>query len=238
MEPFHYTPAADAGLVPADRWKSVRREPGLISVIARRIACAIADGYLKLYHRIEVVGRENVPKDTPFVVIANHESHLDVFVLAAALPRAMRHRVFPIAAGDVFFVTPAVSAFSAAFINALPMWRKAVGAHALDDLKARLRSGDCGYILFPAGARSRDGSLLKFKAGIGMMTAGTNIPVVPCRLEGLFEALPPGRVLPRPVKMRVRIGPPMTFADQPDSREGWNAIATALQARVESLANA
>lgn len=236
MEPFQYKPASDTGLVPADRWKSVKREPGLISVIARRAACAFADGCLKVWHRLEVTGQEHVPKDTPFVMIANHESHLDVFVVAAAVPRAMRHRVFPIAAGDVFFVTPAFSAFSAAFINALPMWRKAVGAHALDDLKARLHSGDCGYILFPAGARSRDGSLLKFKAGIGMMTAGTSVPVVPCYLDGLFRALPPGKVIPRPTKMRVRIGAPMVFADQPNNREGWNAIAAALQTRVEGLA--
>jgi 1-acyl-sn-glycerol-3-phosphate acyltransferase len=117
-------------------------------------------------------------------------------------------------------------------INALPMWRKNVGRHALDDLKARLHAGECGYILFPEGARSRDGSALKWKAGIGMMVAGTDIPVIPCRLDGAFDALRPETSIPRPVKIRVEVFPEMRFAHEPNSREGWDRIAAALKARV------
>src|SRR5262249_2699248 len=92
----------------------------------------------------------------------------------------------------------ASAAFAAIFINALPLWRKAVGAHALDALRDRLVGGDSGYILFPEGTRTRDGQMGAFKPGIGMMVAGTNIPVVPCWIEGAFEALPSDKRLPRP----------------------------------------
>ena len=65
-------------------------------------------------------------------------------------------KIFPIAAGDVFFETPAWAAFAAGIMNALPMWRKKFGPHALQELRQRLVEEPCAYILFPEGARSRD----------------------------------------------------------------------------------
>ena len=81
-------------------------------------------------------------------MIANHTSHLDALLLAAALPCRLCDCVFPVAAGDVFFNTPATSLFSATLLNALPMWRKNCGPHALADLKKRLIEEPCGLICF------------------------------------------------------------------------------------------
>ncbi len=68
-----------------------------------------------------------------------------------------------------------------------------------------------------------------------MMVAGTPIPVVPCRLFGCFESFPPGAFLPRPHRIGLRVGPPLSFADVPDEREGWNTIATTLKDAVLSM---
>jgi len=232
MDPWHYKPATDTGLSTVERWRSERREPGLISTLAHTASNLALRTYFRLYHRLHIQGVEHIPTSTPFVMVANHASHLDALVIAACLPRRVTGSVFPIAAGDVFFETTVVSAFAATLINALPMWRKRVGRHALDDLKARLHSGDCGFILFPEGARTRDGLPLKWKAGIGMMVAGTSIPVVPCRIDGCLQALHPDAKLPSPTRICVTITAPMLFAHQPDSREGWDAIADALRVRV------
>ena len=120
-------------------------------------------------------------------MIANHASHLDAVLLASVLPCRLCDRVFPVAAGDVFFNTPGMSLFAANLLNALPMWRKNCGSHALKDLRKRLVDEPCGLILFPEGARSRDGSLLPFKVGLGMLIAGTSVPVIPCYLDGAFR---------------------------------------------------
>ena len=117
-------------------------------------------------------------------MIANHSSHLDSIVLGSALPSRWCDWVFPVAAGDVFFESSSKSLFSAQLINALPMWRKNCGPHALAELKDRLISEPCGYILFPEGGRSRDGSVLPFKPGLGMIVAGTTVPVIPCAIAG------------------------------------------------------
>jgi 1-acyl-sn-glycerol-3-phosphate acyltransferase len=232
---WEYEPAADLGMSEVQRLKSARREPGLVTWASHHAATALLRVFLRGYHRLRIRGSENLPRETPFVLVANHASHFDALVLAAALPRAIRGVTFPIAAGDVFFETPPVAAFAAAMVNALPVWRKKVGRHGLDDLKNRLRAGRSVYILFPEGARSRDGNPLPWKPGIGMMVAGTPIPVVPCRLFGCFEAFPPGSKIPRPKKICVRIGAPLTFADTADEREGWNSIAERLKVAVLAM---
>jgi 1-acyl-sn-glycerol-3-phosphate acyltransferase len=144
-------------------------------------------------------------------------------------------RVFPIAAGDVFFHTDPISVFAAGFLNALPMWRKNCGPHALEQLRDRLVGEPCIYILFPEGARSRDGALLRFKAGLGMLIGNSNVPILPCAIVGAFQAMPPMANIPRPRRIRVRIGPPLTFPELPAGREGWNRVAAETQAAVESL---
>ena len=78
--------------------------------------------------------------------------------------------------------------------------------------------------------------MLPFKAGLGMMLAGTDVPVVPCYLEGCFEALRPETKWPKHHPIRIRIGPLLTFASVTNRREGWEQVATKLQAAVKALA--
>jgi len=145
-------------------------------------------------------------------------------------------RVFPIAAGDVFFASPVRSALAALVLNALPMWRKNCGRHAMQQLRQRLVDEPCGYILFPEGGRSRDGSMRPFKTGLGMLVAGTSVPVIPCHLSGTFDAMQPGRMLPLPRKIRLRIGQAMTFLHNGNNRPEWERIVAAVEERVRQLA--
>jgi 1-acyl-sn-glycerol-3-phosphate acyltransferase len=232
---WDFEPAADHGLPPIARFKSVKREPGFFTFAAHAAAAVFLRGYFKVYHRMTVEGAEHLPRKTPFVVIANHASHLDALTLAAALPLASRVNTYPVAAGDVFFETMASSILTAIIINALPLWRKKVTAHALDELRERLERGHSGYILFPEGARTRDGEPLPFKAGLGMLIAGTSVPVVPCYISGAFEALNAEQRVPRPRKIGVRVGPAMTFEKVESRREGWVAIAEAAREAVLKL---
>lgn len=232
---WSYQPARDLGLGEVERFRSVSREPGLVSTTAHTLAGLGLSAYFRTYHRLRVEGRGRFPARPPFVVVANHASHLDALVLAAAAPRRVRVSTYPIAAGDVFFETIASSALSGVFLNALPLWRKRVTRHALDDLRERLVAGDCSYILFPEGGRSRDGGPLPFKSGIGHLVAGTRVPVVPCHIEGAFRAYPPGARMPRPAGLRVRVGEPIVFETTANERKGWQEVAETLKMAVEGL---
>jgi len=218
------------------RLRSARRESGLVGLISRNLWWWWVRGVLRLTERIEVFGREHLPPSAPFVIVANHSSHLDVLVLATALPLRLRNCVLPLAAGDTFFETPAMAAFAANMMNALPLWRKNCGHHAIDTLRHRLVAEPCGYILFPEGTRSRAGQMGPFRHGVGMLVAGAGVPVIPCHLHGTFHALPPGARWPRPGRIRLRVGAACHFENVPNDRTGWHIIAQTLEQSVCALA--
>jgi 1-acyl-sn-glycerol-3-phosphate acyltransferase len=235
MEEWRYNPAQDLGTAGTERLRSVQRESGLIGLISRNLWWWWVRGALRLTERIEVIGREHFPASAPFVIVANHSSHLDVMVLATALPLRLRNCAIPLAAGDTFFETPAIAAFAAGMMNALPLWRKNCGHHAIDTLRQRLVAEPCGYILFPEGTRSRTGQMSAFRSGIGMLVAATSVPVVPCHLQGTFDALPPGAKWPRSSRIVMRIGVPCQFENSPNERTGWQSIAQTLEQAVRAL---
>ena len=236
MDDWQYKPAGDLGLRHEERLRSLRRETGLISSFTQSLWRGAVRAYMRGYHRLRVDGLEQVPARPSFIMVANHTSHLDALTLGAALPWRLRRFAFPIAAGDVFFETPAVSIFSAMMLNALPMWRKRCGAHAMAELRERLVGDRAIYLLFPEGTRSRDGKMGKFKPGLGMILGGADVPIVPCHLAGTFAALPPHRKIPRRAHIRLRIGKPLDFAGVPNEREGWDHIAATLETAVKALA--
>ena len=95
----------------------------------------------------------------------------------------------------------------------------------------------CVYIIFPEGTRSRSGRIAPFKAGVGMKLASTEIPVVPCRLQGAFEALPPDRRLPRPTRIDLKIGAPLWLTGLSDDHPGWQKAALTIQSAVSALSD-
>jgi 1-acyl-sn-glycerol-3-phosphate acyltransferase len=228
-------PAHDLDLAEPDRCSSLRRESGLVSTVLHGLTWSAIQVYLSLWHRLRVFGVEKIPSEPPFILAANHCSHLDALVLGSAVSSWLRDRTFPVAAGDVFFDSTWKSVLSAKLLNALPIWRKHCGPHALQQLRRRLVDEPCVYILFPEGGRSRDGKLLQFKTGVGMLVAETNVPVVPCHLSGTLRALRPGSWLPRPERITLRIGRPLRFANVPNERAGWRDISAALREAIERL---
>lgn len=190
---------------------------------------------LRTLCRLRVEGRDNLPKDGPFVIAPNHTSFLDPPVIMAALPGRLRQRVYWAGADQVLFETAPRRAFSRLF-NVFPV----------DALQARtaLAFGrailERGRILtwFPEGRRSKDGTLLPFEPGIGQLAELEPAPLVPVHIEGAFEAWPVGQTLPRPHPVRVRFGKPIDPAtiEAGDDQDRRAAIAERLHAAVADLA--
>jgi 1-acyl-sn-glycerol-3-phosphate acyltransferase len=235
MDEWKYRPAGDLGLKPVESLRSLQREAGLIASFTQSVWRTLVPLYLRGYHRLRIAGREHLPAKPPFVLVANHTSHLDALTLASALPWRLRRAAFPIAAGDVFFETPAASLFAAMMLNALPMWRRRCGSHAMQQLRDRLIGEPAVYLIFPEGTRSRDGQMSRFKPGIGMLVADSEVPVVPCSLSGAHAAFPAHRRFPLPAPIKLQIGAPLTFPKVENSRGGWMEIATRLEAAVVAL---
>lgn len=236
MEGWKLQPAGDLGLPLGERFRSLRREAGLIETAFHVLWWALIRAYLRACHRLRIVGGEHLPDRPPFILVANHASHLDALALAAPLSWRMRDRVFPLAAGDAFFERAPAAAFAALFLNALPLWRKNFDPRDIRELRRRLVEEPCGFILFPEGTRTRTGEMGVFRRGVGMLAAGTRVPVVPCHLGGPFESFPPGRLFPRFRRVTLTVGRPVTFEGVEEGKEGWTRVASELESRVRGLA--
>jgi 1-acyl-sn-glycerol-3-phosphate acyltransferase len=235
MDAWHYEPTGDFDQAPIQRLKNFPRHPDLLVYGLRSLAHLVIRGLMRVWHRLEIHGRENLPANSSFVVVANHGSHLDAPALLAALPLAKIHRAFPAAASDYFFTNVSKLVFSAVVINAMPFDRKQNPRQSLDLCRQLLEAPGHVLILFPEGTRTLDGEIARFKPGIGFLIAGSDIPVVPCHLDGAHRAWPKGAWIPRPRKLRVTIGKPVRFADRQPVKDDAIAIADALRNAVLAL---
>jgi 1-acyl-sn-glycerol-3-phosphate acyltransferase len=238
VDDWDLRPARDFGVPWRERLRSAAREDGFVPTVVRSASWWLVRCQFALWNRLRVHGRENLPRSFPFILVANHASHLDALVLTAVLPWWLRAGTSPLAAGDVFFESPFTGAFAATLLGALPVWRRKHAGKAFQEYRSRLQEGRCGYVLFPEGARSRDGQMMAFKSGVGMLIAGTSVPVVPCYLDGCFEALPAGARVPLRKRIAVHVGKALCFDKVANNREGWEATAAQLEEGVRAARSA
>ena len=193
--------------------------------------------------RIE--GREHVRElDGPVIFAANHQSHMDVPVILAALPAAVRARVAPAMAKEFFkahffpeghtwkqWFTNTVNYYLAAFyFNAFPLPQREAGARQTLTYAGELAGDGWSILIFPEGERSATGDIKPFRGGIGMMASRLDIPVVPVRLDGVDRVLHMKWKMAKPGHVRVAFGAPMRLRG-----DDYAALAANVERRVKSL---
>jgi 1-acyl-sn-glycerol-3-phosphate acyltransferase len=232
---WSYEPASDLDQTLVERLRRFPREPDMGVYAARSLAALTIRCWLRVYHRFAVRGAENLPEDGSFIVVANHASHLDTLCILSALPLRKLHRAFPAAAQDYFFVSVPRLALAAVVVNALPFGRHGNARNSIQLCQHLLENPGNILILFPEGTRTRTGEIGEFKPGIGLLAAGTQIPVVPCHLGGAFQAWPKGKFFPRPRRLRLSIGQPRTYSHLPAGKDSSMQVSEDLRRAVISL---
>lgn len=235
MTEWQYQPTEGFDKSPIERLSTFPRHPDLFIYALRYALHVVMRFWLRTYHRYRVEGREHLPDHQPFVMVANHASHLDAISLLSALPLRRIQKAYPAAAKDYFFTTLPKIAFSAVAMNAMPFDRRENPRESLDLCRELLQTPEHVLILFPEGTRSPTGAVGAFKPGIGFLVAGTPIPVVPCFLDGAYRAWPKGKWIPRPRKLTLHIGTPMTFAGTATDKEGAKSVAGRLEEAVRKM---
>jgi 1-acyl-sn-glycerol-3-phosphate acyltransferase len=235
MDPWHFEPAPDLDKTLTERLRNFPRQPDMLIYGARSAAALAMRGWLRVYHRLKIEGRENLPPDQSFVLVANHASHLDVMCLLAALPMRKLHRVFPAAARDYFFVSVPRTILAAVVVNALPFERRMYSGQSLALCSRLLENPGNVLIIFPEGTRSTTGELGEFKPGIGLVAAGKEYPVIPCYLHGAHEAWPKGSFFPRPRRLQLTIGTPRRFSEFEPGKASARQICSELRKDVLAL---
>jgi 1-acyl-sn-glycerol-3-phosphate acyltransferase len=238
MRRWRYEPTQDLEQTFVERLRRFPRQPDMLVYALRSFVALLIRAALRLYNRFEIVGAENLPNDESFVLVANHASHLDTVCLLSALPLRRLHRAFPAAAADYFFQNVPRIWLASVVVNALPFERSLNVRQSLALCRQLLANRGNILIIFPEGTRSLDGAMHEFKPGIGTLVAGCDVPVLPCYLEGAFQAWPKGSRLPRPGKLRLRIGRPRNYAEIPADKGNATTIALELQHAVLNLREA
>jgi long-chain acyl-CoA synthetase len=198
------------------------------------------------YLPLTVVGLENLRSvEPPLIFAANHTSNLDAVGVLAALPSAWRKRLAPAMAKDQFrphfepheFSWLEVWKWRVGYIlasilfNTYPLPQMMAGARrALKYTGELVTRGYCPLV-FPEGQRTRDGQMLRFRPGIGMMAVQLRVPIVPIHIEGLFEVYPIDASWPKRGPVRLTIGKPMEFP--PDAK--YEDVAMSLQTTISQL---
>ena len=238
MEQWHYDPSADLDQARMEKLRRLARGPGFVVHGVRALAAGVVRSWLRVYHRLTIVGRHNLPADRSFVLIANHASHLDTLCLLSALPMSWVHRAFPTAAREYFFASAPRALLAAIAFNALPFDRRFAPWQCLSVCAHLLQDPGNILILFPEGTRSGTSEPGEFKPGVALLAAGRDIPVVPCHIAGAHAALPKGAWCPRPRALRLTIGAPRFYAHLPATKESARQICRELREAVILLGQA
>jgi cytidylate kinase len=164
-------------------------------------------GLLKVAFKFEVIGGENVPKHGGAILAPNHRSLIDIPVAAAVTKRHVRFM-----AKDELFKNP-VSAWFMRHTGTFPVKRGRPDRSALTQSLAVLSSGELLGI-FPEGTRTPGARFEVLEEGFAYIALKSGAPILPVAISGTEAVLPPGRKLPKLVKIRASVGEPFRLSDR------------------------
>jgi 1-acyl-sn-glycerol-3-phosphate acyltransferase len=177
------------------------------------LAGAIRENFLRfvlrptmnVYTRRRSTGSDRLARiKGPVILVANHASHIDTPVILAALPRRFRKRTAVAAAADYFYRNRMVAALVSLIFNTVPLDRDGggLGKQATGHLDKLLDQG-WNLLLYPEGTRSRSGGRGRVRRGAAVLAERHKLPVIPIRVTGTSEVMPPGRFWPKRLHGRI-----------------------------------
>jgi len=201
----------------------------------------ILRGVINSVVSIQVEGKENVDGlKGPFILVANHSSHLDAPVLISSLPYSLTKNLATAVAADYFYSQKWRSTLTSVFFNSYPVerdGRRSSGGRGGKPKRAGLSISllrqDVPLLIFPEGTRSRTGEMAGFKPGAAALARALRVPVVPVGLIGAHDAMPVGRSWPKPGRQPVRllIGQPVRV----QSGEALTDLNDRIEQRVRAM---
>ena len=148
------------------------------------------------------------------IIISNHASHIDAVSITASIPFKYWIDLYITAAKDYWFNHPILEFFSQHCLGAIPIDRKDKKSEAIRLCTTLLSDLErIWLIMFPEGARSKDGYIHRFKRGVSLFSKKTETPILFLYIEGNSKIFPKGRMLPKPGILKIHIGPVIPPSD-------------------------
>lgn len=191
--------------------------------------------FLRLFVGVKFSSTRFLLGEKQFIIVANHNSHLDTMTILSSLPRSIIHKVKPVAAADHFGKTRLKSKLSNFFVNTLLIQRKRDKENPANDPVYRmLQALDDGYslILFPEGTRGDPEVQQPLKPGVAMLlTQRPHIKFIPAYMKGMGKAMPKNDSLIVPYASSILFGTPKAIREG----QGVQEILAQIQRDFEEL---
>lgn len=180
------------------------------------IYCVIIRLFLRIFVGVKFDSAKFLLEEKQFIIIANHNSHLDTMTIMASLPRTLVHKVRPVAAADHFGKTKLKEKLSNYFVNTLLIQRKRDKENpANDPINKMIKALDDGFslILFPEGTRGVAEVQQPLKPGVALvLLQRPHIKYVPAFMKGMGKAMPKEDSLIVPFNCKLLYGTPQSIA--------------------------
>jgi len=168
--------------------------------------------FLKIIVGVKFDSAKFLMREKQFIIVANHNSHLDTMSLLASVPGKIIHKIKPVAAADHFGKTKVKEKLSNYFVNTLLIQRKRdKGNPDNDPIKKMIRALDKGFslIIFPEGTRGEPEKEQPLKPGVGLvLSQRPHIKYIPAYMTGMGKAMPKGDNLIVPHNSTLVYGQP------------------------------
>ncbi|MCM1516066.1 MAG: AMP-binding protein [Paraprevotella sp.] len=178
----------------------------------------------RLYFRLSVKGRKNIPAYGPFILAPNHQSFLDGPIVTSGLSWKMLEDCYFYATEE--HVRSRLRKYMARRCNIILMQRSNLKT-SIQNMAQVLRAGK-SLVIFPEGRRTNTGELGMFKKTFAILARELQVPIVPVRITGAFEAWPRHSSVPCPRKIVVEYLP----AFLPDASMSYDDIAERVKRQI------
>ncbi len=178
--------------------------------------------------RVSVRGSCNINKKTSYVFVANHQGAFDIFTIYGYLGHNFRWMMKK-ALEKIPLVGYACRVSGHIYVdNSTPSAVRTT----METAEKRL-AGGLSVVVFPEGSRTRDGHMHSFRRGAFTLAVEFGLPVVPVTIDGAFNVLPRGKMLPRPGRINITIHEPINPA-----KEGKHELAEIMERSADAIASA
>lgn len=163
---------------------------------------------------VNVRNPETLPKDSPAIIIANHNSHIDTLLLMSLFSISKINKIRPVAAADYFCNTKFKKFIFEKLIGIIPIERKISKENISTLFGGIFNALDNNeiIIIYPEGTRGNDNKINKFKSGVAHIAkAYPNVPVIPIFINGPDKILPKIDEILVPFISDVYIGEPLFY---------------------------
>ena len=228
------TPKA-ADRSPGDVGDGLARRPGIWNTASFWVVWVLLRLWMKVWFRARIL---NAPRiDGGYVVAANHASFLDPILLGSAAPRRVNFLMT-----EVVWRSPWMGWFYR-WSRTIPLAARGGNRDALRAARSILQQGRVLGI-FPEGGLSRDGGLMLGSPGAVSLVFNEAVPIVPVGICGASDAMPVGAAFPRPCRITIRFGAPITheelmsLAPGADRKTRLQAATRLIMERIAELTGA